>query len=318
MIESAPMAHRRTVSLAVAALAALGLGACETAVDEAPAVDASAGEADAFPEPHDDIVEAIGGDATLEIAAWNIENFPKAERSPAFLADLITSLDLDLITVEEIASVEAWDELLARLPEHDGILSSHVYSATSYQKIGIVFREGRVAVDEVRLLFEDDTYAFPRPPLAARITVATTGEPSVFTVVGVHLKAGRDDADYERRTAAAIALDGWLRDFTETAADPDVVIDGDFNEVLDSEEGRAVLAPLLDEERYRFETAALADADAASFIPTGALIDHIVTTATFSAQLDGAVTVIPPLDAVPRYEPDLTDHLPVVVVLPLP
>jgi endonuclease/exonuclease/phosphatase family metal-dependent hydrolase len=302
----------------VAAALLAAAPACETEVDGTPGADAGADADAGYPPPYDDIVPPIGGDDTLEIAAWNIENFPKASRSPAFLADLITSLDLDLVTVEEIASVDAWDELLARLPEHEGVLSPHVYTATSYQKIGLVYRAGRITVDEVRLLFEDDSYAFPRPPLAARITVATEGDPEVFTVVGVHLKAGRDDADYERRTAAAIALDAWLRDFTATAADPDVVVDGDFNEVLTSDAGRAVLAPLLDEERYRFETAGLAEADAASFIPTGALIDHIVTTATFAAQLGAAETVIPPLDEVPRYEPDLTDHLPVVVVLPLP
>jgi endonuclease/exonuclease/phosphatase family metal-dependent hydrolase len=98
-----------------------------------------------------------------------------------------------------------------------------------------------------------------------------------------------------------------------------VVLLGDFNEVLTNPEGQAVLAPLLDTSAYRFRTEPLADASAVSFLPSGVMLDHIVTTIGLDAPLSGAEARIPPLDTeVPRYEPDLSDHLPVVLSVPLP
>src|SRR4029079_16543071 len=91
-----------------------------------------------------DLVPALGGPATLDLAAWNIENFPKSTRTVADVADLITSLDLDLVVCDEIASVTAWNELVALLPEHEAVLSSHRYTATSYQKIGLLYRASEV------------------------------------------------------------------------------------------------------------------------------------------------------------------------------
>jgi hypothetical protein len=83
---------------------------------------------------------SCGSAVTLDIACWNIENFPDAPETPSLVADLITSLDLDLIVVEEIANTAAFDELIARLPEHEAVLSSHRYTPTSYQKIGVIYR----------------------------------------------------------------------------------------------------------------------------------------------------------------------------------
>jgi endonuclease/exonuclease/phosphatase family metal-dependent hydrolase len=274
---------------------------------------------DGWPSPHDDIVPPVGNPDSFEVATWNIENFPKAMRTPAFLADLIASLELDLVAVEEIADANAFAEVMARLPDHDGLLSTHTYPDGSYQKLGFIYREGMVAIDGVSLLFTDDGFAFPRPPLEAHVAVTDSGSGGSldFTIVAVHLKAGRDDSDYQRRTAAVQRLDTWLRGIS--AAGGDVVVLGDFNEVLTNDPGLAVLTPLLDASQYRFRTEALATADAVSFLPTGVMLDHIVTTTTLDDTLSGATTVIPALDTeVPRYEPDLSDHLPVVLSVPLP
>src|SRR5688572_6569034 len=67
-----------------------------------------------FPPPRTDLVPAIGTEGTLEIATWNIENFPGAATTPEVVADLIASMDLDVIVCEEIADESAWNELLLR------------------------------------------------------------------------------------------------------------------------------------------------------------------------------------------------------------
>src|SRR5687767_675571 len=137
---------RRAV-LAVLVLA----GGCDLARDAAPP-DAEPGP-DGWPPPRTDVVPPVGGPETLDVATWNIENFPKSGDAVAYAADIIASLDLDVVVCEEIASVEAWDELVARLPEHAGVLSTHRYTPSSYQKIGVLYRETEITASAGELLF---------------------------------------------------------------------------------------------------------------------------------------------------------------------
>jgi endonuclease/exonuclease/phosphatase family metal-dependent hydrolase len=318
----APLRRRSALALAVAALVALA--GCDERGDATPpepgAADAAAAPPDAWPAPHDDIVPPVGSPDTLDIATWNIEYFPKATRTPAFLTDLIASLELDLVVVEEIADADAFAEVMARLPDHEGVLSTHVYADGTYQKLGIIYRTSLIQIDDVTLLFGDDPGAFPRPAIAAHVTVSgNRGGSLELTLVGVHLKAGRDDSDYARRTESVQILDGWLRAATGPEIGAGVLLLGDFNDVLDNDAGRAVLGPFLDATAYDFRTEALATSGAVSFLPSGVMLDHMVTTAALGGALSGAEVRIPPLDTeVPRYEPDLSDHLPVVLSVPLP
>ena len=91
------------------------------------------------------------------MATWNIENFPAGPGTPSYVADLIASLDLDIIVVEEIADELAWRELIDRLREHDGVLSSHRYSSTEYQKVGVIYRTAMVTPARRRCCPTDST-----------------------------------------------------------------------------------------------------------------------------------------------------------------
>jgi endonuclease/exonuclease/phosphatase family metal-dependent hydrolase len=304
----------------LAFLACLGtLGACDL-VNEARDPDAAAdptGDAvpDGFPPPQTDVVPAVGSSATLDIACWNLENFPAIAATPALVADLITSLDLDLIVVEEIADVAAFDELIARLPEHEAVLSSHRYTPTSYQKIGLIYRTPLVQIGAHELIFTLDDYAFPRPALKVPVTVGSL----TFDVIGLHLKAGGDPSDYERRTAAARSIDAYLRAQVDGGGEDDVVVLGDYNEVIDTPTGQGVLGPLLVSDRYRFRSDAAVAAGERSFLHGSRVIDHILTTAGLSTEIGAAVAVIPHLDVqYPNYEPIVSDHLPVILSIPMP
>src|SRR5262245_2312202 len=188
---------------------ALVLGACDLARDpQSPDATPDADEQFPYPPPRGDLVPPIGGDATLEIATWNLENFPANAGTPSAVADAITSLALDLVVVEEIASVTAWDELLARLREHDGVLSTHQYAPGSYQKIGIIYRTPMIAVGAPTLLFVEDGYNFPRPALSVPITIDGA---RTIEVIGIHLKAGVGFDDGERRRRAVEQIDAHLR-----------------------------------------------------------------------------------------------------------
>jgi len=215
----------------------LALASCTVQRGPDPSVDAGP---DA--PPNGTLVPPIGSKDTLELATWNIENFPDTAQTPKLVADLITSLDLDVVVTEEIASETAWQELLDRLPEHEGVLSTHVYTPTEYQKIGVIYRASEVTVGTPTLLFESDGFAFPRPPFALPITV----DGHTFELIGVHLKAGTTTDDIERRRQAIVALDQHLRTQISGGGEDEVVLLGDYNQQIVDADGRAVLAPLLE------------------------------------------------------------------------
>lgn len=293
----------------------LFLAACDLGTDAVPP-DAAGSGTDATLGPNADLVPPVGTDQTLDIACWNLEWFPKDERTASFVVDLIASMELDIVVVEEIASVAAWNEILARLPLHEGVLSSHRYSETEYQKIGIIYRSDLVTAGVPELLFSGQTYAFPRPPLKLHVTAGALG----IDLIGVHLKAGVAQEDGERRAAAMSALDNYVRTQVDGGGEDEVIVLGDFNETVDTTWGMDVMAPMLAApDRYRFRSQEAALAGEASFIPSGRVIDHVVTTAGLADEVGGARAIIPRLDQqLVRYEMYVSDHLPVVLAIPMP
>jgi len=299
-------------------VAVLVLAACGDSAADAPDAATGADAAVVYPPPRTDLVPRVGSDGAIDLAAWNIENFPKDARTPEHVANLIASMDLDLLSIEEVQDVAAFDELVARLPDHAGVLSTHTYGDGTYQKIGIVYREDLLSVTDQRLLFSSSGYEFPRPPL--QVTAAVTGTSTDFTVIAVHLKAGFQDEDRSRRTAAVQMLEGYVADQVAGDGDADVIVIGDFNEVLTSSGGRATMGPWLDApSAYVVRTDPLAQDDQVSFLPSGVILDHVITTTSLDDELAGGDTVIPRLDTqFVGYVDVISDHLPVVTSMPNP
>lgn len=313
-----PLLYVSAVALILASACKEGGTGGDAEADGAP-VGPDADNGGDYPPPRDDLVPSVGTAGAVDIAAWNIENFPRTADTPRVVADLITSLGLDFIAVEEIASVDAFDELVARLPDHDSILSSHTYSEGSYQKVGFIYDRTLMQVDGGALLFDDQGYDFPRPPLQVHVTVDDGSHPAVeFMAIVVHLKAGVGDDDRARRTAAIITLEEHLRDLV-AAGDDQVIILGDFNEAIDTDEGRAVFAPFLDAPSdYTVRTLGPAEDGEVTYLPFGGrFIDHIVTTAGLSAEMSPSDPIVPPLDQQLPIYGDVSDHLPVVAAMPV-
>ena len=236
--------------------------------------------------------------------------------TPSTVADLITSLDLDVVVVEEIANDAAWDELLLRLRDHDGILSTHQYTPDSYQKIGVIYRTALVTAGPPELLFTQDGYAFPRPALAVTLTI----DGNTIEVIGVHLKAGGDGGeDAERRRLAVVQLDTFLRAQIDGGGESEVIVLGDYNQRVTSDVSRAVLAPLLTApDRYTVRTEPRAVAGDFTYLGFGGtFIDHITTTTALDVRWAAAQIKAPRLDTmVSNYEFLVSDHLPAILIVP--
>lgn len=273
-----------------------------------------------YPAPRTDVVPRVGGDGSLDVATWNLEFFPLEQASPRLVADLIASLDLDLIAVQEIASTSGFQELIDRLPDHEGILSSDTYSDGTYQKIGFIYRADLMDAGPPTLVFQGDGYEFPRPALQVTFTADDGDHPPVsFVAISVHLKAGFGSEDGHRRELAIQMLDDYTRQMVDGSGDDDVILLGDFNEEIDDAEGQARFAPFLSApDRYDVRTGGLASAGEVSFIPSQVMLDHVISTIALEDEFSGGDDVIPHLDdQFGSYVSSISDHLPVVAKMPI-
>lgn len=270
-----------------------------------------------YPAPNTNLVARVGRDDAVDIATWNIENFPHRSTTPAVVADLIASLDLDVIAVQEIRDVAAFEELVARLPGFRSVLSAHTYSDGTYQKVGYLYRSDVVTLSDAVSLFQGSGYEFPRPPL--QVSLHVTGTDVSFTLITLHLKAGFAADDIERRRGAAALLAGHVRGMIDGPADDEVVVLGDLNDTVTHPSGQEVFAPFLDDPELRWQTEALAMQGETSYLPSQSLIDHIVTTSALDEELSGSGGArIPRLDVqLGSYQDEVSDHLPVVLSFPV-
>jgi endonuclease/exonuclease/phosphatase family metal-dependent hydrolase len=269
----------------------------------------------------------IGSFATLDVGAWNLKNFPCGNASnstvcrpteadtPLLVAQLIRTLQPDLLAVEEIADDHAFNTVVQNVPDRKGILSTQTYFDGTYQKVGFIYDDTVLeATSDATLLFDSDP-AFPRPPLMVSFNWHGPGPGLSFTAIGVHLKAGGTADDLARRKTAIAELAAKAQALVD-GGNGDVVILGDFNQTFT--EGGDNFIPFEDAKQFDIRTEALAKSGQVTFLPSGSMIDHIVTTTGFQA-VGKDPAIVPPLDEeVPAYLDRVSDHLPVFLSLSHP
>ncbi len=244
----------------------------------------------------------------LRIASWNIENFPKHARTAEHVRRLIEAEELDLVGVQEIDDIEAFEALAASLPEHGFY---YTFDRWAYTRVGFLYRQSLFEVGEVERLFSRETFAFPRDPIAAEIRVKGTDFDFLFVVV--HLKAQVDERSRMRRAAGIARLGEWIRMEQET--EPEIIVVGDFNDSLQDPESENVFTPLL-EDGHVFLSGTENSPELAgdySYVPFRAMIDHIMVTRETMDEYGGGRTYIhsPDLDD-PAYLDIVSDHRPVI------
>lgn len=271
----------------------------------------------------------VGTDTTLEVATWNIENFPKAGGTTVErVKQIIEALEVDVVAIQEISTDygggAAFDNVVAALEGWGGARAR----SDRYQNLGFIYREnGALTVNATYEIFVSGDYSreFPRAPFALEAT--WNGLP--ILVICNHLKAGgngildpNDSWDEETRRRDACLL---LEEFVETQfPDHRVLIVGDLNdELTDSTPHNVFQNFLADPAGWRFADLAIAQgpSDGWSYPGWPSHLDHILVTSELFAALEapGAVTVVAPLAAalgsLSKYDMEVSDHLPVVVRL---
>jgi endonuclease/exonuclease/phosphatase family metal-dependent hydrolase len=280
---------------------ACGGGTADDEADAAPG-GPDGPPADADPGPHP---------GEVWVMTWNIQLFPKSDLAAAKVQNILVASPYDLVAVQEIDDMTAFGQLDGALGAYTAVMANDPFGDT---RVGLLYRHSTVMVSEVETLFPDDTYAFPRRPLKARVSAQGVD----FTVVVVHLKATNDGDSELRRRDAVTKLDAWMQAQLAAGADEDIMVLGDWNDRLIDPPAENVFGPILDHpERYRFVNLPLAQMEAqggGSYIPFDSFIDHILVTRDMDAEVGAAEVRLLKLDqADDAYQSSVSDHRPVLV-----
>jgi endonuclease/exonuclease/phosphatase family metal-dependent hydrolase len=269
---------------------------------------------------------AVGSDGTFEAVTWNLHFFATdaAETEVQLAAQIVAAVAADVYAVQEINQWPRFDELVAALPDYSG----HQSRTNSSLNLGYLWRDAEISVQTIYEIFGSSSYwrPFPRRPLVMEVT----WRQRELVIINNHLKAGgngeldRDDPDDDenRRWVACQLLEQWID--TEHP-DKAVILLGDLNDQLTDLPPHNVFEPFyLRPDRYRFADQAVAEGPASgwSFPSWPSQLDHILVTSQLFAALEapGAYCLTLRVDHAlesGQYRRQLSDHLPVVMVLPL-
>ena len=267
----------------------------------------------------------IGTDATLEVMTWNIENFPKAGTITAdHVADAIAGLDVDVVALQEIVSAPLFQRVVDQLDGWDGYRADS--ASGSDQNLAFIYRtDGLLEVTAIYEILAGNSRPLPRRPLVLEGTIG--GE--LYVIINNHFKCcgdglldlGDSGDEETRRYNASLLLQQYV---AAHYADRRVIIVGDFNDEITDVPPNNVFQNFLDApDQWLFTDMPIAQNDNTlwSYPSWHSHIDHVLinvnTFADFAAD-EASVQVLPLQNYVGgmgKYNEEITDHLPVAVVL---
>ena len=260
-----------------------------------------------------------GSDTTLDIVTWNIQDFPRNDLTISTVIKLIDQLELDVIALQEIDSLEAFAALISQLPRYDGYLAPE-----RSQGLAFLYRAETFSEVSFSPILTDKWRALPRAPLEMKLN----WNEIPLVMINNHLKCCGDEIlnevdpwDEETRRRDAIEfLKGYI---DQNYADAPVIILGDLNDLITDRYPNNVFASLLsDSAQYRFadESVALGPSAGWSYPLWPSHIDHLVISDELFQNLDIASvntlridTLF--IDGLEEYLRIVSDHLPVAIRL---
>jgi endonuclease/exonuclease/phosphatase family metal-dependent hydrolase len=247
------------------------------------------------------------GTSTFDIITWNIEQFPKQGSSTiSLLAEIIPTLNADIIGVQEIGTVTNFNLLVAALPGWAGVVST-----TGSIKTGYLYKTSEVTVSAVTYPLVDNT-AFPRSPMFITATHIPSGQE--VTLINLHLKCCDDGTSIPRRKSASDKLKAYIDANLSTKA---VVMLGDYNEDITQPEGNNVLKNFVDDDtNYEFADMTIAECNSAywSYPSWPSQLDHLlITNELFDKVKDTRVLRLNECEG--QYYNTISDHRPVLLRL---
>ncbi len=248
----------------------------------------------------------------LEILTWNIEHFPKNEKTTEELAALIKKMNVDVLALQEIKDKASLDALLAYLPEYKGTIMKR-----SRQNLAFLYRTAEISLNKPAYgILKENKHEFAgRTPFVLPIHSKSTNLD--LLVINTHLKAFSDKKSQKRRTASC----KLLKQFLDKNHPKDcVIVLGDMNDILTDKKSKNIFQVFLDDSRnYLFadtEIAQKKNKKMWSYQSKRYLshIDHILITDELFENVEKVYSfAFQSCDK--NYDSLITDHQPVCLVL---
>ncbi len=269
-------------------------------------------------------IPAVGTDATLDVATWNIERFgetggpPDQAQFDNTLA-IIQAAEIDLWALQEMNDEDDFEALVEALG--DGWEGE--WRRGGPLGYGFIYKTDVINPLLDLTILDEFSFAFAsRPPLLLLANVMlpdTTVRGLHF--IDIHAKCCSDQESYDRRLDASEALKDYLDE--EILADGDkAIVLGDLNDELRSSITPGEVSPYQnfrdDGENYRFLTEVLDLANVPTFCSnqsctSGSTLDHILITRDVESDyVMGSMSRFDEvLTEITNYTSTTSDHVPV-------
>jgi endonuclease/exonuclease/phosphatase family metal-dependent hydrolase len=256
---------------------------------------------------------AIGTSNSFEIVTLNLAGFPReGSLTVSIVKNLITSIDPDVIALQEVASESAFISLAEKLPGYTGVFYPELNDEWNLAYL-VKSSEAEIDNSSARLILTGDSYAFPRAPFEIFVRHKSLGIEAYL--INIHLKCCGGTENEDRRRDASLKLDNYIK--TSRPQDP-VIILGDFNdEITGSSNPENVFYNFIEApSEYLFTDMEIARGSLLwwSYPSWPSHIDHILVTNELFDSVDTTI-VLKPDPCLSEYFELVSDHRPVEVVL---
>lgn len=267
---------------------------------------------------------SFGTDTTFEVMTWNIEWFPKnGQVTIDYVTRIIEALDIDLLAIQEVDDIIAFEQLIDSLNGYEGYLESAWFAGLAY-----IYKTDVIQINDIYEIYTTSPYwsPFPRSPMVMDLNFMDER----IIVINNHFKCCGDgildlnnpDDEETRRYYASNLLKEYIDNYFP---DENTIVLGDLNDELsDNSENNVFQLILNDNENYLFTDfeIALGDESEWSYPTWPSHLDHIlITNELFDEfEVDSSDIQTIKIDAYItggwwEYEENISDHRPVAMKL---
>ena len=251
-----------------------------------------------------------GTNETLDIITWNIENYPKHELTNNYINEIIDSLNVDIIALQEIEDNVSFNDLITSLNGWSGYRAS---SASYDMNLAYLYKTSEISMINFNEIFSNDAWSFPRSPLVLEFIYKN----QEFIIINNHFKCCSGDDEESRRLSASNLLYNYINANLEHKK---VIVLGDFNDLLNDNEINIFENFLDDNQNYSFTdyNIAISSDQYWSFPSWPSHLDHIlITNELFNDEISTNTIMIDYSlnGGLSTYDYYISDHRPVGIKL---
>jgi len=238
----------------------------------------------------------FGTESTLDIVTWNIEHYPKNNLTVSYLAELIDSMNVDIIAMQEIwgdgASV-SFENLKTKLDGWDGSRKS---SGLAY------LYKTELTINSLTEI--NDLNEIIREPYLLSLT---WGGQNIY-VINNHFKAFGGAENEAERKIASEKIENYINEYLE---DLNVIVLGDLNDELNDEESVNVFQNFInDASNFKFTDMDIAYSSSSnwSYPSWPAHFDHILITNELFDEFDNEGSSVQTIRLEEYFDNDWTEY----------